>query len=191
MFVKVNILVTFNFTKVWLVLRNLTPDFMMVDDELCIIDHILLKEWINLWLLIKCPVIRTNSSIALLEIFLSGHADSALYLFRNPQHRGNWTDLNSLTNGCSVRSTNNRDGRLNTECEINNRSAVNLRSLNIPSSRGILLHTHTDPLLHQAFSLIGGTMLSYQHRSSLLIWCTIQIFKVHKLVEILSITSKM
>ncbi|XP_076001355.1 pericentriolar material 1 protein isoform X3 [Genypterus blacodes] len=54
---------------------------------------------------------------------------------RNPQHSGNWTDLNSLTNGCSVRSTNNRDGRLNTECEINNRSAVNLRSLNIPSSR--------------------------------------------------------
>uniref|UniRef100_UPI0037E9A1CA pericentriolar material 1 protein n=1 Tax=Semicossyphus pulcher TaxID=241346 RepID=UPI0037E9A1CA len=55
---------------------------------------------------------------------------------RNPQRSGNWTDLNSLTNGRSVRSsaTNNRDGRLNTECEINNRSAVNLRSLNIPSA---------------------------------------------------------
>uniref|UniRef100_A0A3Q1ICI7 Pericentriolar material 1 protein C-terminal domain-containing protein n=1 Tax=Anabas testudineus TaxID=64144 RepID=A0A3Q1ICI7_ANATE len=56
---------------------------------------------------------------------------------RNPQRSGNWTDLtqNSLTNGRSVRSsaTNNRDGRLNTECEINNRSAANLRSLNIPS----------------------------------------------------------
>nr|XP_033479901.1 pericentriolar material 1 protein isoform X2 [Epinephelus lanceolatus] len=55
---------------------------------------------------------------------------------RNPQRSGNWTDLNSLTNRHSVRSsaTNNRDGRLNTECEINNRSAANLRSLNIPSA---------------------------------------------------------
>ncbi|KAM3864768.1 pericentriolar material 1 protein [Diretmus argenteus] len=54
---------------------------------------------------------------------------------RNPQHSGNWTDLNSLTNSRSARSgTNNQDGRLNTECEINNRSAANLRSLNIPSA---------------------------------------------------------
>ncbi|XP_071401682.1 pericentriolar material 1 protein isoform X1 [Centroberyx affinis] len=55
---------------------------------------------------------------------------------RNPQHSGNWTDLNSLTNSRSARTsgTNNRDGRLNTECEINNRSAANLRSLNIPSA---------------------------------------------------------
>uniref|UniRef100_A0A8C4IH93 Pericentriolar material 1 n=1 Tax=Dicentrarchus labrax TaxID=13489 RepID=A0A8C4IH93_DICLA len=55
---------------------------------------------------------------------------------RNTQRSGNWTDLNSLTNGRSVRSsaTNNRDGRLNTEREINNRSAANLRSLNIPSA---------------------------------------------------------
>ncbi|XP_034404545.1 pericentriolar material 1 protein isoform X3 [Cyclopterus lumpus] len=55
---------------------------------------------------------------------------------RNPQRSGNWTDLNSLTNRRSVRSsaTNNREGRLNTECEINNRSAANLRSLNIPSA---------------------------------------------------------
>ncbi|KAM3623367.1 uncharacterized protein V6R79_010262 [Siganus canaliculatus] len=55
---------------------------------------------------------------------------------RNPQRSGNWTDLNSLTNERSVRSSaaNNRDGRLNTECEINNRSAANLRSLNIPSA---------------------------------------------------------
>ncbi|XP_067353306.1 pericentriolar material 1 protein isoform X2 [Channa argus] len=54
---------------------------------------------------------------------------------RNPQRSGNWADLNSLTNTRNVRSstTNNRDGRLNTECEINNRSAGNLRSLNIPS----------------------------------------------------------
>uniref|UniRef100_A0AAQ4PK32 Pericentriolar material 1 n=1 Tax=Gasterosteus aculeatus aculeatus TaxID=481459 RepID=A0AAQ4PK32_GASAC len=55
---------------------------------------------------------------------------------RNPHHSGNWTDLNSLTNRHSVRSsaTNNRDGRLNTQCEINNRSAANVRSLNIPSA---------------------------------------------------------
>ncbi|XP_069049483.1 pericentriolar material 1 protein isoform X11 [Lepisosteus oculatus] len=49
---------------------------------------------------------------------------------RNPQRAGNWLDMNSLTN---AHSTNNRDGRLNTDCEINNRSATNLRSLNIPS----------------------------------------------------------
>ncbi|KAG9346995.1 hypothetical protein JZ751_005922 [Albula glossodonta] len=50
---------------------------------------------------------------------------------RNPHRSGNWLDMNSLTNGCS---TSNRDGRLNTEHEINNRSAANLRSLNIPSA---------------------------------------------------------
>uniref|UniRef100_A0A8C8C5S9 Pericentriolar material 1 protein C-terminal domain-containing protein n=1 Tax=Oncorhynchus tshawytscha TaxID=74940 RepID=A0A8C8C5S9_ONCTS len=55
---------------------------------------------------------------------------------RNPQHSGNWTEMNSLTNGRGGGSTNNHaDGRLNTECEINNRSAAaNLRSLNIPSA---------------------------------------------------------
>ncbi|XP_054912333.1 pericentriolar material 1 protein isoform X2 [Poeciliopsis prolifica] len=41
--------------------------------------------------------------------------------------------VNSLTYGRSFRSstTNNQDGRLNTECEINNRAAANLRSLNV------------------------------------------------------------
>eukprot|EP00066_Takifugu_rubripes_P021917 XP_011611183.1 PREDICTED: pericentriolar material 1 protein isoform X4 [Takifugu rubripes] len=55
---------------------------------------------------------------------------------RNPQRGGNWVDLNSLTNSHTVRggNSNNQDGRLNTECEINNRSAANLRSLNIPST---------------------------------------------------------
>uniref|UniRef100_A0A8C2JZD3 Pericentriolar material 1 n=1 Tax=Cyprinus carpio TaxID=7962 RepID=A0A8C2JZD3_CYPCA len=33
-------------------------------------------------------------------------------------------------------ASNNRDGRLNTECEINNRSAANLCSLNVPSVIG-------------------------------------------------------
>lgn len=67
------------------------------------------------------------------------------FLLRNPQRSRNWMDLNSLTNGRSTRSsaTNNRDGRLNTECEINNRSAANLRSLNIPSAIGRLTHTLT------------------------------------------------
>ncbi|XP_045074935.1 pericentriolar material 1 protein-like isoform X3 [Coregonus clupeaformis] len=55
---------------------------------------------------------------------------------RNPQRSGNWTEMNSLTNARGGGSANNRaDGRLNTECEINNRSAAtNLRSLNIPSA---------------------------------------------------------
>ncbi|XP_051559893.1 pericentriolar material 1 protein-like isoform X2 [Myxocyprinus asiaticus] len=48
-----------------------------------------------------------------------------------PQTPGNWMDMNSLTKAHSASS--NRDGRLNTECEINNRSATNLRSLNVPS----------------------------------------------------------
>uniref|UniRef100_UPI003D77D326 pericentriolar material 1 protein isoform 20 n=1 Tax=Danio rerio TaxID=7955 RepID=UPI003D77D326 len=48
-----------------------------------------------------------------------------------PQTPSNWMDMNSLTKTRSA--SNNRDGRLNTECEINNRSAANLRSLNIPS----------------------------------------------------------
>uniref|UniRef100_A0A8C2D539 Pericentriolar material 1 n=1 Tax=Cyprinus carpio TaxID=7962 RepID=A0A8C2D539_CYPCA len=43
----------------------------------------------------------------------------------------NWMDMNSLTKAHGA--SNNRDGRLNTECEINNRSAANLHSLNVPS----------------------------------------------------------
>ncbi|XP_063074763.1 pericentriolar material 1 protein isoform X2 [Engraulis encrasicolus] len=52
---------------------------------------------------------------------------------RNPRHASNWMDMNSLTNGRGPRGSNNQGGRLNTDCEINNRSATNLRSLNIPS----------------------------------------------------------
>ncbi|XP_061626507.1 pericentriolar material 1 protein isoform X4 [Phyllopteryx taeniolatus] len=56
---------------------------------------------------------------------------------RNSRCSGNWGDLNSLANRRGVSSstttnTNNRDSRLNTE--INNRSAANLRSFNIPSA---------------------------------------------------------
>ncbi|KAL2098044.1 hypothetical protein ACEWY4_007251 [Coilia grayii] len=52
---------------------------------------------------------------------------------RNPRHASNWMDMNSLTNGRGARGSNNQGGRLNTDCEINNRSATNLRSLKIPS----------------------------------------------------------
>ncbi|XP_043101897.1 pericentriolar material 1 protein isoform X3 [Puntigrus tetrazona] len=48
-----------------------------------------------------------------------------------PQTPSNWMDMNSL--GKAHSASNNRDGRLNTECEINNRSAANLHSLNVPS----------------------------------------------------------
>lgn len=66
-----------------------------------------------------------------------------MHVFRNPaqpQTPGNWMDLNSLTKAHSA--SNNREGRLNTECEINNRSAANLRSLNIPSVIGQTSHYH-------------------------------------------------
>ncbi|XP_053556233.1 pericentriolar material 1 protein [Bombina bombina] len=52
---------------------------------------------------------------------------------RNPQHISSWAQMNSITNAhCG---TNNRDERpLNTECEVNNRSSVNLRSFNVSSA---------------------------------------------------------
>lgn len=65
-------------------------------------------------------------------------------VLRNPQRSANWGDSNSLANRCSVSSSattnaNNRDSRLNSE--INNRSAVNLRSFHIPSAIGTLTHS--------------------------------------------------
>ncbi|XP_043825554.1 LOW QUALITY PROTEIN: pericentriolar material 1 protein [Dromiciops gliroides] len=52
---------------------------------------------------------------------------------RNPQGAASWAEVNSNTNAQCA--TNNRDGRtLNTNCEINNRSAANLRTLNVSSS---------------------------------------------------------
>uniref|UniRef100_A0A7N4NZA9 Pericentriolar material 1 n=1 Tax=Sarcophilus harrisii TaxID=9305 RepID=A0A7N4NZA9_SARHA len=51
---------------------------------------------------------------------------------RNPQGAAAWAEVNSNTNAQCI--TNNRDGRtLNTNCEINNRSAANLRTLNMSS----------------------------------------------------------
>ncbi|KFQ18194.1 Pericentriolar material 1 protein, partial [Merops nubicus] len=51
---------------------------------------------------------------------------------RNPQGISSWSEVNSNSNvQCG---TNNRDGRhLNTNCEINNRSAANIRTLKMSS----------------------------------------------------------
>ncbi|NXF48800.1 PCM1 protein, partial [Oceanites oceanicus] len=52
---------------------------------------------------------------------------------RNPQGISSWSEVNSNSNvQCG---TNNRDGRhLNTDCEINNRSAANIRTLKMSST---------------------------------------------------------
>uniref|UniRef100_A0A8C3KMG4 Pericentriolar material 1 n=1 Tax=Calidris pygmaea TaxID=425635 RepID=A0A8C3KMG4_9CHAR len=52
---------------------------------------------------------------------------------QNPQGMSSWSEINSNSNvQCG---TNNRDGRhLNTDCEINNRSAANIRSLKMSST---------------------------------------------------------
>ncbi|KAM7053007.1 pericentriolar material 1 protein isoform 11-T12 [Acridotheres tristis] len=52
---------------------------------------------------------------------------------RNPQGISSWSEINSNSNvQCG---TNNRDGRhLNTDCEINNRSAANIRTLKMSSA---------------------------------------------------------
>ncbi|XP_067993583.1 pericentriolar material 1 protein isoform X19 [Melanerpes formicivorus] len=52
---------------------------------------------------------------------------------RNPQGISSWSEINSNSNvQCG---SNNRDGRhLNTDCEINNRSAANIRTLKMPST---------------------------------------------------------
>ncbi|KAM5279446.1 pericentriolar material 1 protein isoform 6-T18 [Hipposideros larvatus] len=52
---------------------------------------------------------------------------------RNPQVAATWNEVNSNSNAQCV--SNNRDGRsVNSNCEINNRSAANLRALNMPPS---------------------------------------------------------
>ncbi|XP_069056431.1 pericentriolar material 1 protein isoform X3 [Pleurodeles waltl] len=52
---------------------------------------------------------------------------------RNPQRIGSWVEVNSNSNAQSA--NNNRDGRpLNTDCEINNTTAANIRTLNMASS---------------------------------------------------------
>uniref|UniRef100_A0A2K6CQ47 Pericentriolar material 1 n=1 Tax=Macaca nemestrina TaxID=9545 RepID=A0A2K6CQ47_MACNE len=52
---------------------------------------------------------------------------------RNPQVASTWNEVNSNSNVQCV--SNNRDGRtVNSNCEINNRSAANIRALNVPPS---------------------------------------------------------
>ncbi|XP_036084529.1 pericentriolar material 1 protein isoform X17 [Rousettus aegyptiacus] len=52
---------------------------------------------------------------------------------RNPQVAATWNEVNSNSNAQCV--SNNRDGRsVNSNCEINNRSAANIRALNVPPS---------------------------------------------------------
>ncbi|XP_073464043.1 pericentriolar material 1 protein isoform X5 [Aquarana catesbeiana] len=52
---------------------------------------------------------------------------------RNPQRLSSWGPVNSISN--SHCGNNNRDERpLNTDCEINNRSSVNLRTFNVSSA---------------------------------------------------------
>ncbi|NXA90147.1 PCM1 protein, partial [Melanocharis versteri] len=64
----------------------------------------------------------------------SGHEDpQPVTNIRNPQGISSWSEINSNSNvQCG---TNNRDGRhLNTDCEINNRSAANIRTLKMSSA---------------------------------------------------------
>nr|DBA29150.1 TPA: hypothetical protein GDO54_009406 [Pyxicephalus adspersus] len=71
---------------------------------------------------------------------------------RNPQRLSSWGPVNSISN--SHCGNNNRDERpLNTDCEINNRASVNIRTLNVSSgleclynreSRDIEQHRNVD-----------------------------------------------
>ncbi|XP_029790769.1 pericentriolar material 1 protein isoform X4 [Suricata suricatta] len=52
---------------------------------------------------------------------------------RNPQVSATWNEVNSNSNAQCV--SNNREGRsVNSNCEINNRAATNIRALNMPPS---------------------------------------------------------
>ncbi|XP_077628558.1 pericentriolar material 1 protein isoform X10 [Crocuta crocuta] len=52
---------------------------------------------------------------------------------RNPQVAATWNEVNSNSNAQCV--SNNREGRsVNSNCEINNRSATNMRAVNMPPS---------------------------------------------------------
>uniref|UniRef100_A0A8C4RM01 Pericentriolar material 1 n=1 Tax=Erpetoichthys calabaricus TaxID=27687 RepID=A0A8C4RM01_ERPCA len=78
----------------------------------------------------RLSVSRVNSTISHNESEVEENVNPTEKL-RNPKRSSNLMEMNSLTSHRI--GSNNRDGRLNTECEINNRSAANLHSLNIPS----------------------------------------------------------
>ena len=70
----------------------------------------------------------------------------ALISFRNPQVASTWNEVN--TNSNTQCGSNNRDGRpVNSNCEINNRSAANIRALNMPPLGMI-------PYIHRKISIL-------------------------------------
>ncbi|KAJ8777732.1 hypothetical protein J1605_001191 [Eschrichtius robustus] len=97
---------------------------------------------------------------------------------RNPQVAATWNEVNSNSNAQCV--SNNRDGRsVNSNCEINNRSAANIRALNMPPSLDCRYNREREQGIHVAQGedeeeeeeeaedeAVSGASLS-SHRSSL------------------------
>ncbi|XP_059765751.1 pericentriolar material 1 protein isoform X19 [Balaenoptera ricei] len=97
---------------------------------------------------------------------------------RNPQVTATWNEVNSNSNAQCV--SNNRDGRsVNSNCEINNRSAANIRALNMPPSLDCRYNREREQGIHVAQGedeeeeeeeaedeAVSGASLS-SHRSSL------------------------
>nr|XP_028708241.1 pericentriolar material 1 protein isoform X31 [Macaca mulatta] len=68
---------------------------------------------------------------------------------RNPQVASTWNEVNSNSNVQCV--SNNRDGRtVNSNCEINNRSAANIRALNVPPSLDCRYNREGEQEIHVA-----------------------------------------
>nr|XP_007959961.1 pericentriolar material 1 protein isoform X11 [Chlorocebus sabaeus] len=68
---------------------------------------------------------------------------------RNPQVTSTWNEVNSNSNVQCV--SNNRDGRtVNSNCEINNRSAANIRALNVPPSLDCRYNREGEQEIHVA-----------------------------------------
>ncbi|XP_060147429.1 pericentriolar material 1 protein isoform X22 [Globicephala melas] len=97
---------------------------------------------------------------------------------RNSQVAATWNEVNSNSNAQCV--SNNRDGRsVNSNCEINNRSAANIRALNMPPSLDCRYNREREQGIHVAQGegeeeeeeeaedeAVSGASLS-SHRSSL------------------------
>ncbi|XP_031195464.1 pericentriolar material 1 protein isoform X5 [Mastomys coucha] len=76
---------------------------------------------------VPCPA---TSLVSQNESENEGHLNPAEKL-QNPQVASTWNEVN--TNSNTQCGSNNRDGRpVNSNCEINNRSAANIRALNMP-----------------------------------------------------------
>ncbi|XP_014393413.1 PREDICTED: pericentriolar material 1 protein isoform X10 [Myotis brandtii] len=68
---------------------------------------------------------------------------------RNPQVAATWNEVNSNSNAQCV--SNNRDGRsVHSNCEINNRSAANIRALNMPPSLDCRYNREGEQGIHAA-----------------------------------------